>query len=713
MKKEILEKIDLLVEMSGSTNSYENLQEEYTTLLQEIEHKKSQLKVLKRTVSSSKYIKSNERIIDENIKIGLENRCDDLNQSLDDLLDVISQESLKEENIHDKIASLEGDLTQLKRYIDSLNLKIKASKDKDSTYQNYESLLDSAYQEKEELEKELKGLESSYAKITLNLANLGTEKAELELKISQDKDKLNEINASLQNPNSYVDTKALKRDEELIDAFTQDLEDLEKKKLEVLCDAVYIGHEAQELYLDNDIANALSKIKELVTIVESRPYMNVKENELDEILAQAEQKRDEFASEIENKKYDGSDLSILQKRISYLEEEIKNCEEEKKRVLEVVSKMDTKEVPNLVSLVSDSKKQRDLLKDEIDNYKVVLEENKDLKSPKKRASLQAALKKKQEELVLVEKVLNDFENNLENKIIESKELLENNDLANKIASYEEEIASIKKEIALNSRSKDILALEKDKEELKKYNDAVSDILHRKKYLLTPNKIYEEIEECIENPSKVENTQKKEETVDLSAYKIDFVPEVEEKSKKEDKDLEEVENHETLSSLDDIFVPDVEPVSKSIEEPLAQEESKEESVSFSKVEEPSLDNLPSQEGIEKVEESSLDNLPSIEGIEFDAPSKEEEPREALDDIFPAVDILDEVPDYPPRVSATLSENVNSSNRYKVVEVEDLNIENEKKEEKVEELESPDFMINDFEDTDYISFNDLLEGDNHGN
>ena len=115
----------------------------------------------------------------------------------------------------------------------------------------------------------------------------------------------------------------------------------------------------------------------------------------------------------------------------------------------------------------------------------------------------------------------------------------------------------------------------------------------------------------------------------------------------------------------------------------------------------------------MEESSLDNLPSIEGIEFDAPSKEEEPREALDDIFPAVDILDEVPDYPPRVSATLSENVNSSNRYKVVEVEDLNIENEKKEEKVEELESPDFMINDFEDTDYISFNDLLEGDNHGN
>ena len=67
MKKEILEKIDLLVEMSGSTNSYENLQEEYTTLLQEIEHKKSQLKVLKRTVSSSKYIKSNERITDENI----------------------------------------------------------------------------------------------------------------------------------------------------------------------------------------------------------------------------------------------------------------------------------------------------------------------------------------------------------------------------------------------------------------------------------------------------------------------------------------------------------------------------------------------------------------------------------------------------------------------------------------------------------------------
>ena len=39
-----------------------------------------------------------------------------------------------------------------------------------------------------------------------------------------------------------------------------------------------------------------------------------------------------------------------------------------------------------------------------------------------------------------------------------------------------------------------------------------------------------------------------------------------------------------------------------------------------------------------------------------------------------------------------------------------IQHQKKEEtkKVEALPEDDFMINDFNDTDYISFNDLLEG-----
>ena len=44
------------------------------------------------------------------------------------------------------------------------------------------------------------------------------------------------------------------------------------------------------------------------------------------------------------------------------------------------------------------------------------------------------------------------------------------------------------------------------------------------------------------------------------------------------------------------------------------------------------------------------------------------------------------------------------RFKVISVEPID------DEPVEELENDDYIVNDFQDTDYISFNDLLEGGN---
>ncbi len=719
MKKEILEKIDLLVEMSGSTNSYENLHEEFLTLTQEIDNKKNQLKNLKRNIGSSKYMKANEKVIDENIKIGMENRLDDLKESLEELLASIEKESLKEDNVHGKVVSLENDLNQLAKYIDSLNLKIKTSNAREHSYQNYQQLLDNAYQEKERVEKELKKAESDYAEITKTLSSLGTKRAEIENSISNDEAKLKEIEGKLSNPSTYIDKRAQKKDEDLVDSYTLELEELEKRKLEILTDPAYIGHEAQELYLDEDVTSALEKIKELVTIVEARPYMDVSSTMLDSLLAETEQKRDEFASEIENKKYDGSDLAILQTRISYLESEVTKCENEKKRIEEYVLEIDSKDVVELVSCVAEAKEARDLLKKDIEDYNKVLEDNKDMKSPKKRASLQAALKKKQEELAMVEKVLESFEKDLETKIIESKELEEKDDFSKRIASLEEEISTIKKEIALNSRGKDILAVEKDKEVLKNYNDMVNDILHRQKYKNTPSQVYHEIESILGGEAEVkEEKTLVEEPFDMSAYKIDFIPEVE-----EPKDLEVNEDHEDTT-------PEVVEQKDSEENSVLEEEPKDSIIEEDKADVTSLDDIFSLVEEPKVEEKTQEQevlTPEIDNnitpleenngneivlgkIDAPVPTLEEN-----DEIIPAMDFFEDVKEFPPRVSTLEEETpVVNDNRHKVVGVEDLNIVNseEKENDKVEELASDDVMINDFEDTDYISFNDLLEGDSHG-
>lgn len=712
MKKEILEHIDMLVEMSGSTNSYENLHEEFLTVTQDIEQKKNQLKRLKKSIGSSKYMKSNEKIIDENIKIGMENRLAEYKDSMNDLLHQIDEMSSKEEKIHFIIVSCEKDLAQIERYIESLDLKMKTSHSKNQTYQNYQSLLDDAFREKEDISKKLSEAEKKYSEITKSLAMLGNQRMELETKISFHEDKLREIENMLANPSTYVDKKAQKKDEELIDQYTSELEELEKRKLEILTDPSYIGHEAQELYLDGETTSALEKIRELVTIVETQPYMNTSLKEIDSILAEAEQRRDEFASEIENKKYDGSDLSILQTRISYLEHEVELEEKEKKKQEDFISYIDMEEVPKLVSHVAEAKTVRDSLKADIESYKQVLEENQDMKSPKKRASMQAALKKKQDELVLVEKILEHFEADLETKIIQSKELEESSFSSQRIEALNAEIASIKKDMALNSRGKDILAVEKDKDELKHYNDIVSDLLHRKKYHLSPREILKQIEQTIEpHQEDKEDEAPHEEPLDLSAYTIDYLPDEMDETPVEESKIdvpsnEIEEDKEEVASLDEIFQPSLEEVVEEKIEPREEVaiESHDESFKDSTLEQTQSleDIIPHME----TEPAPLD-FPTLDGIEFDTiPSSEEIEEE----IHPAIDSLEDLKEFPPRVGVQIE---NNPLRHKVILIEELTpSENIIKEEPHQDFEN-DVMVNDFEDTDYISFNDLLEGDLNGN
>ena len=74
MQKDLISKIDLLVEMSGTTNSFETSNEELILIEKKIENQKSKIDILKKNVANSDYVKASDRIIDENIKLGLENR---------------------------------------------------------------------------------------------------------------------------------------------------------------------------------------------------------------------------------------------------------------------------------------------------------------------------------------------------------------------------------------------------------------------------------------------------------------------------------------------------------------------------------------------------------------------------------------------------------------------------------------------------------------
>ena len=190
-------------------------------------------------------------------------------------------------------------------------------------------------------------------------------------------------------------------------------------------------------------------------------------------------------------------------------------------------------------------------------------------------------------------------------------------------------------------SKDILAAEKDKEKLKRLSDDVQMITYRQGFEKKPDEIYDEIELLLGSMTSLEpdknSSLKPDDFVDLNDYRIDLTN-------------SNGENHENKNRVEEA----------NPEEPIMVEETPK---------------LP-------------DTLPVIEEEKDDSiifePINEEAPVE--------------------NVQKDVSEsdkNKESDNRFKVIRVEPLAIENQN----VEKLDSDD---QDSED-DYISFNNLLEGD----
>lgn len=618
MQKDIIQKIDLLVEMSDTNNHYETLKEELKLVELDISKQKDTQNELSRVMQDTRYMRASDRLIDENIKISLENKLASYQVEMDQIVSQIKEISLEEEDYHQVIVSLEEELNTSKKFLSALELKLKTIGGKDkSVYTFYEDLIDITNKDIQNVDSKLQDKRSSYEQIRKRLESYGESRVTLEDKIKKCMFQLEETKSLLENPKSYIDENSRKQDEESLIQIGKSLESLENRRLEILHDPSYIGHEATEFLFQDDISETILKVKELVSIVKSKPYMDYKNEDLDEILENAILKRDEFASSIEDKKYDSSNSVVLENRSKFLEECRENKLTLKQSLMERIRYMDTTLVKKIMDIIRDAKSVRDNLKDDIEEYKRVMEEDNEYKTPKKKASLNAAFHHKCDELEQVSMIVSLYEKDLED-VVSSSKYLEEKELERinkELQVIDSELSSIHKSLVYNNYPMDILQMEKDKSELKKLSLDVDKIMHRKKYLKTPDEIFDEIE------------------ITLNAF-----------------------DHQNEDDIDDTERnPDDYRIDSSFDEDALNINEKNENEAFS--------------SLEEREDVSLDS------ISFEDESVDDENLES----------------FPPRNSLP--------KRFKVVHIEPL--------EDVNSSED-DFMVNDFEDTDYISFNDLLEG-----
>ncbi len=546
MQADILKKIDVLVEMAGASVNIDTLQAELKEIEKESSRLKNELSLLTNHVEN-KYFKSSDKLVDENIKVSLEAKIKKQNKSIKDLENQIATATKEEEDLHTSILYLKHELDSSNEYIDSLEDRINSLKEKEAKG-NYKSVLEEEKHKKKENESLIAEKEKTHTELLEKLNYLTLAKDEMAAKLESDEKRLSEIKSSLMNPSSYVDEDLKEIDRKRTEEIQKQLSSLDKRRIEIITDPGIIASEAKELIDEDDRTSALSKIKELVTIVKSKPFMDIPNSAdlsriLQDELDTASTNRDEFAALIDSKDYTGKDSKIVTNRIEYLNIEIANTEDKIRLLKEEINRLDTTDFQELSNRLEEAQDLALELEKNIDDYEQVMASEEE-KTPKRRAVLSAAFEKKKKDLATVKQIISSYKKNQKELIHKASEL-EKKD----IPAYEKYIRELQEEISLltkltsnTSKTKDVLAIESDKRKLKELDEMVKSVKHRQKYTTTPNEIFDEIEMYLGTIDvDDEPTQKVNEEEELVTDPIDIDYDLEDSLMNDLNNLEEIDD----------------------------------------------------------------------------------------------------------------------------------------------------------------------------
>lgn len=577
MQSDVLKKIDVLVEMAGASLNIDTLKAEKRVIEEETEELKESLISLRESKEDEKYFRASEKQVDENIKVSLEAKIKKQEKSIKKLQKQIDAAVLEENNLHASISRLKEDIRLSKEYIQVLTDRIQTVGDK-NTCDYYKNLLEEENKKLDSLVATLGKTENDYSGTggsleRLSYLNLAME--EMNAKLDGEKVKLAETKSNLVNPTSYIDEDLKERDAEQIAEIQKKLNELEKRRLEIITDPMMIASEAKEAVITDDKASALAKLQELVTIVRAKPYMDIpSSNDFTAMLQEEEEAaieaRDEFASLIDSKNYLDGDSETIERRIDYLNLEISALEEKIRLSNEEIKNIDSVEFQELTTRLTETEETANQLIRELAEYKIIIETEIEDKTPKRRAILAAAYDRKQKELENVQKIVDNYKE--DQKILIHKAYVIETE---RIKGFQEEIATHKNEITeMNilladvSKAKDVLAIENDKQKLKELDTVVKNIKHRQKYSQTPSEIFEEIAAYLGGMAAHEITPEPTQTVESLDLELPMNEEVPVQEESPTLDVNSLNTDEVMNELpteadvlesERVKVTDVEPL----------------------------------------------------------------------------------------------------------------------------------------------------------
>ena len=523
MQNDIIAKIDSLVKMSESTNNASTLKVELREIECSIKEKKLDLKELKSSISDDKYFDASGEIVDKNIEISLTKKIKLLKKSLIDLDEQVNEVTKEEEKMFNQLEILKSMIYDSENFIEVLNTKISSADSEEKN--NFKTLLKETETKLKDNKKDLDKKRKAYEKVQGKLEMLCFSKKELENKIDSETEKLIDVKANLANKRGYIDIELRNEDEKSLELLENEITKLEAEKNIILSDPVMIAEEAKNFLIEDDKTSALKKVKELKDLILQLPYMDLGIQSKDSLaieLEKAESKRDEFASMINSKNYESVDTTLIKDRIAYITDKKDTLLKEIETIKEKIKLADIQELEDLNNRINYCENEVSNLEEKLEEYEKTLIDS-DL-SITKKATLQAAFDKKEEELNNILELLSSYKNDRKNLIIQSFELEKNNiiKLNEEIKNIDLEIKKLEKMCVSSNKAKDIIAMENDKKTLKELNEVVKAIKKRQSLKTTPNELYDEIEILL--GTDIDFIDENENSINEEGAKVIEVPE---------------------------------------------------------------------------------------------------------------------------------------------------------------------------------------------
>lgn len=638
MHTEVFNNIDTLIEMAGANlKNMDEVNAELITLKRQIRNKNNEIEDFKSIINDARYFNASNELVDKNIEISLKNKIARLKRKIKELENNGKSLSSNEESLHEEIKGLKKKLAKNEKYVNVLEVKTKQNTDNEY----YNNMLNVEGNNIKELKTILDNKTLEYNDILKELELNNQAKSELYSKLNNEEDRLKDVLDNLTNPNAYIDEDLKMSDEEKLKSLESELDKLEKRELELLTDASVIGADAKELLATNDTEGALQKIKELVTIVKTKPYMDINNVAiLDEELEKKESLRIELAGLIDSKNYEGINSDTIKGRTEYLNDEIENNNGLIAKIKNEISSIDEHISTVLGKKISD-------LETEIINSEKIVQDYKDLlktkeNSPKVKVNLEQAILKKQKEIQVLDNILAAYKDTLVNKINDTNKLSERaSSIEAENSRYLKELDGLQKITLINFQTKDLVEEEKDKEDLRKLNEEIKQIKTRKQYEKNPNEIYDQIEMALASIKPVVSVveeEKREDTTDDNTVK-----EVEDNVNLNETNLNEsnldvnptpqIEIVNEISNENDETL-NLEPNINDMEQPILEKLDEENSESLQDALVPEVNNEINTPKIDDVITNVIEEVPTIEEQE-----KVEEPTPIVEPIEPESTVLD--------------------------------------------------------------------------